>query len=967
MASGYYADILWFNQLGYSEVFWTNLGARVAIFFVGFLIMAAVVWLSMNLAYRKRPAYSPSEIQDNLQRYQDQLAPLRRLIFIGAPAVLGVFAGTALASGWQQVLLFINQEPFGETDPEFGLDFSFYLNTLPFLKMVVGYLISVVLIAGIAGLLTHYIYGGIRITDQGKVHVSKAARTHVAAAILGFLLLQAVTFWLDRYTTMQNQHSRWAGAMYTDVHAVIPTKTILAVAALIVALLFVLTIIRGNWRVPLIGTAMLVITAIVAGGLYPMLIQQYQVTPTEKSLEAEYIQRNIDMTRYGYDMHEIDSQNYDAVAVAERGGLKEESENTKNIRILDPNLVSDAFGQLQQFRPYYQFPRVLNVDRYEVDGEVNDVVVAAREVSVNPNDSWVNRHITYTHGYGLVVAHTNQVTPAGDPDFMLENIPTRGVLADDSTYEPRIYFGEFSPIYSVVGAPEGAAPRELDRPQDSDADAETNYTFSGDGGPSVGNLLNRLVYAIKFQSTELLLSQDVNEESQILYDRHPAQRVQQVAPYLEIDSTVYPAIVDGRVKWIVDGYTTSNDFPYSTSQSLDSAIQDSLNRGEFRPAGQVNYIRNAVKATVDAYDGSVDLYAWDDEDPILKAWQKTYPNSLKPYSEMSGELMSHVRYPSDLFKVQRELLGRYHVTKPGSFFDGDDAWQVPADPTEQDSNVKVPPYYMSLQMPGEDKASFSLTSTYIPRHVEGQTTTRNVLYGFLSANGDAGNEDGVKSEDYGKLSLLELPRNTTISGPGQVQADFDSQPDVSRELNLLRQGASTVTNGNLVTLPVGGGILYVQPVYVRSTGTTSYPLLRKVLVSYGNQIGFANSLSEALDQVFGGSSGAVTADGDGATDSAPLGEDGEPVAVSNEEALTQALRDANAAVQAGQEALAAGDFAEYGRQQDLLEQALTRAIEAETEITGAPLPEELDPEADAEGDAEGETDGEAPADEGGDN
>lgn len=951
MASGYYADILWFNQLGYQEVFWTSLLARVLIFIVAFLVMAAAVWVSMSMAYRRRPVYAPGQMQDNLQRYQDQLAPLRRLIFIAAPLVLGVFAGTAMASSWQQILLFINREPFGQTDPEFGLDFSFYLNTLPFLKLLVGFLIAATVIAGIAGLLTHYIYGGLRITEQGKLVISKPARIHIAAVALLFLLLQGATFWLDRYSTMLNQTDRWAGAMYTDVHAVIPTKTILTIAAIIVALLFVYTMARNNWRIPLIGTAMLLITVLVAGGVYPMLIQQYQVNPTEKALEAEYIQRNMDMTRFAYGMQDLKTDEYDAEITPKKGALAQESENTKNIRILDPNLVTDAFGQLQQFRQYYTFPQVLSVDRYEVEGEVNDVVVAAREVTVENQDSWVNQHITYTHGYGLVVAHTNQVTGKGAPDFMLEDIPTKGVLGDDSTYEPRIYFGINSPDYSVVGAPEGAEPRELDRPQTGSQEGDSTYTFSGDGGPSVGNFLNRLVYAIKFQSTDLLLSQEVNEESQILYDRHPADRVKKVAPYLEIDSTVYPAIIDGRVKWIVDGYTTSNNFPYSKGEQLGTAIQDSLTREDPLRIGEINYIRNSVKATVDAYDGSVELYAWDDEDPLLKAWQKTFPSTLKPYQEMSGELMAHVRYPEDMFKVQRELLGRYHVESPGSFYDNDDAWSVPADPTVKEGTTKVPPYYMSLQMPDADKASFSLTTTYIPRRVEGQGRNRNVLYGFLAANGDAGNKPGEKSDTYGQLSLLELPRNTTISGPGQVQADFDSQPDVSRELNLLRQGASQVTNGNLITLPVGGGILYVQPVYVRSTGGDSYPLLRKVLVSYGNQIGFANSLSEALDQVFEGASGAVTADGDGAE-----GEGGSETGETdtstqtNEEKLQRALRTANEAIQESQDALADNDFAKYGEAQKKLAKAIEDAIEADEAINGVPAdaPEDQNAEQPAE-------------------
>ncbi|GAB3533035.1 UPF0182 family protein [Arthrobacter tecti] len=958
-----YADVLWYNQLGFLEVFVTENLSRIGLFVAAFLIMGASVYFSLRIAYRSRPIYAPdNNVQDNLNRYQAQLEPIRRLLMIGIPIVLGAFAGTAASSQWETMLLFFNAEPFGEADPEFGLDIGFYVFTLPFLGFLLGFLISIVVISGIAAILTHYLYGGIRLEEKG-LFTSRAARTQIAVLAALFLILQGVNYWLDRYATVTSSDGRWTGALYTDVNAVIPTKAILAAAAIIVAVLFIVSAVIGRWRLPLIGTAMLVITAILAGGVYPWFVQRFQVVPNEFNREEEFIEHNMMMTRAAYGLDEVEVNNYPVEEVPAEGALNADGETTANIRLLDPNLVSDAFSQLQQFRQYYQFPGILNVDRYEIDGEVEDTVIAVRELNTaGVPDGWINEHIFYTHGYGVVAAAGSTVQPDGRPEFIQSGIPSTGLLGDESTYEPRIYFGEESPEYSVVGAPEGAAPQEIDRPETEESTQEARSTFQGDGGPQIGNFFNRLVYALKFQSTDLLLSDQVNSESQILYDRDPVDRVEKVAPYLTLDSNAYPAIVDGRVKWIIEGYTTTTEYPYSTQQELQSATVDSLTAegvSTALPAEQVNYIRNAVKATVDAYDGSVDLYAWDDQDPILKAWQKVYPTSLKPYSEMSADLMAHVRYPEDLFKVQRELLARYHVTETLPFYNNSEAWTVPVDPTleEGEQEVKQPPFYLSLQMPEQESASFSLTTPFIPFVPEGQQA-RNILYGFLAADGDAGTgEDGVKAETYGTLRLLDTSGEDSAVGPGQAANLFNSDTNVSQELNLLRQGASEVISGNLLTLPIGGGIAYVQPVFVQSSGDSSFPVLRRVLVSFGEQVGFAPTLAEALDQVFQGDSGAETGDSENVGETPddptapPAGEEptGEPTEEPTGEPtppvdpgtgdpaadLRAALEDANAAIQEGQAALAEGDFAAYGEAQERLDQALQRALDAETRLSEA--------------------------------
>ncbi|KUM30628.1 hypothetical protein AQ436_13810 [Arthrobacter sp. EpRS66] len=940
--SNFYADILWFNQLGFSQVYWTERVAKLIIFVIALVLMAVPMWFSMRSAYKHRPVYAPNANQpDSMSRYQSQLEPIRRFLMVGIPLVVGIFAAVAVAGQWQTVLLFFNQTPFGSNDPQFNMDLSFFIFSLPFIALIIGFLVSVALLSGVAGLLTHYLYGGIRVEERGGITVGKAARVHTAIVVAVFLVLQGVNFWIGQYETLTDQSGRVAGALYKDVHAVIPAQMILAIIAILIAITFAIAAFTGRWRIPLIGTAMLVVTMIVVSGVYPFLVQQYQVVPSQRELERDYIDRNIEMTRLAYGLDDIEVTDYDAKISTEKNALAEETATTANIRLLDPNLVSTAFAQLQQFRGYYTFPKNLNVDRYKIDGKVEDTVIAAREVNVDPTDTWVNQHINYTHGYGLVAAYGNRVAAGGRPDFMLGGIPTSGDLITDKDYEPRIYFGENSPEYSVVGGPdEGWTDQELDRPGTGGENQDTRYTFTGDGGPNVGNMFNRLVYALKFASTDLLLSQQVNSESQILYDRDPRDRVSKVAPYLTLDSSAYPAIVDGRVQWIVDGYTTSNDFPYSQQEQLDSAVTDSLtNAQDLSMTGRVNYLRNSVKATVDAYDGSVKLYAWDTEDPILKSWQKVFPSSYKPLKDMSADLIEHVRYPEDLFKVQREVLTTYHVDNPDAFYESNDAWAVPDDPTSSTAGVKQPPYFMSLKMPTQDEASFSLTSTFIPAAASnGQQ--RNVLFGFLSASADAGSQAGVKSEDYGKLRLLELPRDTAVPGPGQAQQNFDTNTRVTQELNLLRQGASEVKNGNLLSLPVGGGILYVQPVYVQSSGQTSYPTLRKVLVSFGDQVGFADTLAEALDEVFGGNSGAVTGETEGVSPGdTPEGE--KTPTQSDEQKLSTALSDANSAIKKGQEALAKSDFAAYGEAQKQLQNALDRAMEADAAINGTEVDGEV--------------------------
>jgi len=923
-AAGIYTDWLWFRQLNFEVVFFTQIVGQIIAFLIGFALMSVIISVGLISAWRSRPVYLKMPEASPFQAYQQLIENLRRVIMIGLPILIGVFGGLLASRQWETAALWLNGSPFGVTDPQFGLDVGFFVFDLPFYSFAVGFISGGIFLAALINAGVHLIYGGIRFTGR-TVEISKPARIQLAILIAAYMIVQGLSLWFDQYATATSPGELFTGVTYSDTNAVIPGLQILALISLAVALAFIVTAVIGRWRISIIATALMVASSLVLGGLYPWIVQTFQVVPNERTLEGPYLQKNIDATRVAYDLDKVEVVEYDASVVAEPGALRNDAKTTASIRIIDPALVSDAFRQLEQYRQYYSFPNRLHVDRYQIDGENQDTVIAVRELNqagLGDSNSWYNSTIVYTHGFGVVAAYGNKRDSDGKPLFFQSGIPTVGALGE---FEPRIYFGANSPAYSIVGAPEGSEPLEFDFPAGEDGERETYTTFDGDGGPLIGDIFTRIAYALKFQSEQILLSDAINENSQILYNRSPADRIAEVAPYLTVDSEIYPAVVDGRVKWIVDGYTTTTKYPYSNLESFNLSILDSSSETFNRQTSEVNYIRNSVKATVDAYDGSVDLYEWDEEDPILKAWMKLYPETVQPRSAISADLMSHVRYPSDLFKTQRSVLGSYHVTEAGAFYSQQDAWMTPNDPVEGTGlGTLQPPYYLTLQAPGETESAFSLYSTFIPQSTG--ETTRNVLTGYLIANADAGNEAGKVNDSYGKLTLLNLPRETIVPGPGQVQNNFNADSNVSSLLNLLRQGSTRVLNGNLLTLPVGGGLLYVQPVYIESTGETSYPLLQKILVAFGDQIAFEDTLELALDALFGGNSGATSADG-GQVDPAPDAGEQAP-ADSGNALLDQALGRASAALAAKEAALRSGDWEAFGRADEALAKAIEDALAA---------------------------------------
>ena len=920
--SGYYTDWLWYKSVSAQSVYVTVLAWRIGLFVFFAAATGFIIWLNVYLAYKYRPMYaSVTPDQLSLQRYREALDPIRKTVFIVGPILLGFLAGGSASAEWRSWVQRLNAVPFGVKDPQFGLDLSFFIFNYPLYRNLVTFGISTIVLSGIASGIIHYIYGGITLQSPNQ-KATKFAQSQVSILVALLFVLKAFAYWLDRFGLALKQDSLLVGLKYSDVNAVLPAKSLMMYLSLIVAVLFIINAFRRKWFIPNIGIGALLVTGILIGGVYATVMQQFIVKPSEADKEAPYIQKSITSTRTAYGLADVEVSEYPASTIPDPAVLAQQSETIKNIRLMDPALISPTFNQLQQIRGFYSFADTLDIDRYPVDGANQGTIIAAREINLagipSAQRNWINSHLVFTHGFGVVSAKDNSVKSDGEPDFTTSNIPTIGSLKID---QPRIYFGENSPNYSIVGGAAGSEPRELDYPDDTSANGQANNTYSGSGGVPIGNFFNRALYALKYQEINIILSNLVNNDSKVLYYRDPAERVQRIAPWLTLDGDPYPAVVDGKIVWILDGYTSTNFYPYSTRTSLDAATADSLNQTSTALRSQssvsINYVRNSVKATVDAYNGTVSIYAWDESEPILKSWSKAFPGTVKPRSAMPEEVVNHVRYPEDLFKIQREILSKYHVKDAGAFYGGQDFWIIPNDPTRPGVQSAQPPYYLQLQMPGDAKPIFSLTTTFAP-------TRRQTLASFMAVSSDPKN-------DYGKIRVLQLPRNTTIPGPTQVQNNFESNPDVGALLSLLRRGGSDVELGNLLSLPIAGGLLFVEPVYVRATAGESYPLLRKVLASFGQRVVFEDNVQDAISALFGTAAGSVDTSNTPDTETTPTPQT--PSQTGNPETdLANAISDMQKAVADGKTALANGDFTAYGKAQKDLEEALARAMDAQKRL-----------------------------------
>ena len=958
MLVGMYTDWRWFGSIDYRSVFTTAIIARIVLFIIFGLVAAAVVWAAGFFAWRGRPdSLDVGDLNSPVYQYRQSIEKSMGVLFKVIPAIVGIIAGFIGQSHWRDVMLFLNGQDFGVQDPQFHHDLGFYAFSLPVLQIVVSTLSILLVLAFLIALFGHYILGGIRIGNKAagvRGSISRSARLQLAITAGLWMVAQVAGYWLERYGLLYSEHDLFTGGSYTDIHAYLPAKIILMIIGVFVAIALFMAIVIKDLRIPGLAVVLMLASSLVIGQAWPLLMERFSVQPNRQAKENESIARNIEATRYAYgltDDHVDYKENWGGDDVSD-DKVASDNATINNLRLLDPEILSPTFTQMQQLKNFYGFPETLSMDRYEIDGKMRDFVVAARELDPNElrenQSDWINRHTVYTHGNGFVAAQANTVDEVardagsargGYPIFTVSDLQTQagesegegetqdaekslGIKVD----QPRIYYGPVIASaadnldYAITGTT-GENPVEYDT--DS-----TNYTYDGEGGVEIGNLFDRTMYAAKYRELNFLLSDRVGSESKLLYDRDPRERVEKVAPWLTTDSATYPAVIDGHLKWIVDGYTTLDSLPYSQRASLSDATQDALN-----PDGttqrlvndQVGYIRNSVKATVDAYDGSVDLYEFDKEDPVLKAWEGVFPDVVKPESEISDELREHFRYPEDMFKVQRDLLARYHVDDPNVFFNNDAFWSVPNDPTAEESrDLNQPPYYVMAADPETGEPSFQLTTSY-----------RGLNREFLSAHMAVSSDP----DTYGDITVRVLPTNTQTQGPKQAQDAMMSSDQVARDRTLW-EGTNDLHNGNLLALPVGGGeILYLEPIYSqRKDQASAFPKLLRVLVSYKGRVGYAPTIGDALEQVgidaksaqdieeIEGDSGDDDADKDSSSadekdEKKESSEESTPASAPRSSDEAGAIDDINKALK-GLEDARDGSFEEYGRALDELDKAV---------------------------------------------
>ncbi|MEU4687559.1 UPF0182 family protein [Actinoplanes sp. NPDC023714] len=953
-----YTDYLWFSEVDFTNVFSEVLITRLLLFLAVGVAMTLVVGGNLYLAYRLRPLLRPhSQEQATLERYRMILAPRLGTWVTVVSLIVGFFAGLSAQSRWADWMLFRNGGSFGVQDPEHKVDISFYIFEYPLWRYLLGVGFTAVVLSLLGALAVHYIFGGVRLQGVGD-RMTAAARAHLTTLVAVFVLLKAVAYILDRRALLLEQHVSPGlyGAGYTDVNALLPAKEILAYISVVVAIAIIVfsNAVMRNLVWPGVSLALLAISAVAIGGIYPLAVQNFQVKPSLSDKEAPYIKRSIDATRDAFALDATEVTQYSAASGSPPANLAENS-SAQNVRLIDPQLVSQAFTQSQQSRGFYDFGEKLDVDRYTIDGKTQDYVVGAREINdeklTAQQRNWLNRHTVYTHGYGLVAAPANQVCGTGLPYFVSGFLGStaQGNCASTTdeikAEQPRIYYGEQSSEYVIVGQEDENKNVEFDRPQEQNSDASELYTYEGTGGVPIGSFFKRAVFAIKNTESNFLLSDAVNSKSRLMYIRNPRERVEKVAPFLTIDGDPYPAVVGGKIVWILDGYTTAQTYPYAQKINLATETRDELTgQGSFALArDDVNYMRNSVKAVVDAYDGTVKLYEFDEKDPVLKAWNKAFGGDLVvPKAEIPAELSSHFRYPADMFKVQRNLLTKFHVTDPQTFFSGNDFWEVPNAPDAPQNGVKQPPFYLNVKLPEQDETRFQLTAGVTPAN-------RENMAALIS---------GSYIDGQPKLEILELPDDTVVSGPVQVHQRMVNNANVASDLALLsRQGQATVLYGNLISLPLDKDILYVEPVYVRSNSqANAAPLLQKVLMSYGDggtYVVLEDNLTKGLEALaeLGRTSGTPTTETPGQTPGtgtpaspAPGATPTTPPAVTGN--LAQAAADVDRAIEDLKAAQRSGDFVKQGEALKALDDAINRfqqlqaaqggAAQGDTPATSAP-------------------------------
>ncbi len=878
-----YTDWLWFQEVGFTTVFTTRLQLSGWLFIGLGAVVFVFLFINLSVAARTAPPDVLWELEDQLGLPgRAILEPLVRRLLLPVIAVISFFAGARATGSWPTVLEYVNRTPFNQTDPLFGRDLGFYFFVLPFWRLLYAW--STALVAGTLILVAavYVLQRSLVLTARGP-RLAAGARTHLLGLAAVLLLVRAAGFWLDRFDLLYAPRGFVFGASYSDVHASLPVLQWLVVLAVLCAGACVFQMFRPGWRFLVAGLVVLVVLWVAGLGIAPALLQSYRVKPNELVYERPYIENNIRMTRQAYALDRVAEKDFAAEDNLTPAALERNNLTIKNIRLWDHRPLLTTYGKLQEIRTYYKF-RDVDVGRYTLNGEYRQVTLSARELSYRdlPSRGWINEHLTYTHGYGLVVGPVNRISPEGLPEFFIKDIPPAGTGGMPKITRPEIYYGEIGNEYVLVRT----RSQELDYPS-GDQNVYTRY--EGRGGIPINSLLRKAAFAARFGALNLLLSNDLTPESRVMIYRDIGARVQEAAPFLKFDRDPYLVIgADGRLVWMIDGYTTSDRYPYAT------------------PVRGFNYIRNSVKATVDTFHGTVSYYIADPEDPVIRTYAKAFPGLLKPLADMPKDLQAHIRYPEDLFAVQARMYATYHMHDPQVFYNKEDLWVIPRLPQEG-RDREMEPYFMIMRLPGERKEEFVLLSGFNP-------SGRDNMIALMVARMDP--------PQYGGLIAYQFPKQKLVFGPRNIQARINQDPVISQQISLWNQQGSRVITGSLLAIPIDQSLIYVQPLYLAAAEQGALPELRRVVVAYGNQIAMEPTLEAALARIFGGHvrgdepPGRPAAERPAAPGSAPT------------TAITAGVQRAWEAWQRGQEALRKGDWATYGQEQKRIEEALRQLRES---------------------------------------
>ena len=840
----FFTNYLWFDSVNLNSVWIKILLTKSILVAATSLLAFAFIFINLRLAVRATPVmdiFESFESQDPLSRFREFFNERFLKYRLWGAIGLSIFLGAGASQLWEQVLLFINQKSFGVTDPIFQNDVSSYVFGLPLYRLFVSWGFQLVIFTSFIIVLFFIATGALQLRQGRLPEVSSGAKAHLSVLLAFVALLKAFAYRLDSMELLYSPRGKVFGASYTDVVAHLPALNLLILISLFGAVLLLVNIKRRGWLLPATAISLWLAVSIIVGGVVPAAIQRFRVVPDELNKELPYVENHINYTRLAYGLDSIEEKSFEASPNLTDNDIADNAQTVDNIRLWDPTVLAETYSQLQEIRAYYALDEV-DVDRYKINGELTQVMVSARELDQTnlPAVGWVNERLQYTHGYGVVFSPANDVASQGQPDFYVKGVPATTTVSELEVEQPRIYFGESaeSVEYVVVNSLQD----EVDYPLSTEGQSVAYTNYSGDGGVGIGSFFRRLGFALRYSELNLLISNQLSDDSKLIMERNVVSRVKKAAPFLYTDNDPYLALIDGKLFWIIDMYTVSDKYPYA--QPADTRR---INENSGLPMN-FNYLRNSVKAVVNAYDGTINFYIVDENDPLISSYNDIFPNLFTSKSLMSSELLDHIRYPEDLFTIQSDMYRDYHMTDPRVFYADEDPWVIPSDSstTPRVATLRgefteigfkpMLPYYLLMSLPGESDLSYLIFQPFNPEN-------RPNMQSFLVADADP--------ENYGQLIDFRLPKGEFVDGPSQVATRINQDPDISQIFTLLDQQGSSVIKGNLFVVPINQSILYYQPIYLQGE-QNPLPEFKFVVVVFQDRIIMEESLSEALASVFGG-------------------------------------------------------------------------------------------------------------------